>query len=297
MEQEQSTYMKIFVTGGTGFVGSHLTRKLAEEHEVTVGGLEPESSVLELPEEVERERIDVTDRVTLDFSGYDCVIHLVALSPLKQPPVPYEVVHVEGTENVVKQAEEDGVDTYFQMSALGANDDSSMEYLRTKGEAEKIVEESELDWRIFRPSTLFGEGGEFLNFISRMTTPRITVLPGKNTAFQPLHVHDLVDMIVESLKEEHSGQKFELGGPKRLSLGAIARKIDESRGRNLRVLGLPMPLFLAAMMVAEQLPLIPFGVDQYRSLKTDNVPNENEIEELGFEASDLENLDEYLRER
>lgn len=287
--------MKIFITGGTGFVGSHLTRKLAEEHEVTVGGLEPENSVLELTQNVERERIDVTEKRTIDFEGYDCVIHLVALSPLKQPPVPYEHVHVDGTRNVVKQAEEDEVDTYFHMSALGADAESNAEYLRTKGEAEEIVEDSDLDWRIFRPSTIFGEGGQFLDFISHMTTPYITVLPGKNTYFQPLYVEDITDMIIGSLEDEYSRRKFELGGPESLSLGEIAEMIDESEGRNLKVFGLPMPIFLASMMISEQLPLTPFGIDQYRSLKSDNVPAENQAGELGFEPEKLEKLEDYLK--
>lgn len=287
--------MKIFITGGTGFVGSHLTRKLTEEHEVTVGGLEPGDSVLELPEDVERERIDVTEKATLDFEGYDCVIHLVALSPLKKPPVPYEHIHIDGTRNVVKQAEEDDVGIYFHMSALGADAEAKTDYLRTKGEAEKIVEGSDLNWRIFRPSTLFGDGGQFLYFISHMTTPYITVLPGKDTRFQPLHVDDLTDMIIESLEDEYSGRKFELGGPESLSLGEIADMIDESEGRNLKVLGLPGPMFLASMMVSEQLPLTPFGIDQYRSLKSDNVPEENQAGELGFEAEKLEKLEDYLK--
>ena len=43
--------MKIFITGGTGFVGSHLTHKLVYNgHEVTVGSIKPENPVLELPE-------------------------------------------------------------------------------------------------------------------------------------------------------------------------------------------------------------------------------------------------------
>lgn len=287
--------MKIFITGGTGFVGSHLTRKLLHNHEITVGGLNPEDAALELPEKVERERIDVTDRETLDFSEYDCIIHLVALSPLKKPPVPYHKIHVKGTENVVDQAVEDDVEKFLHMSALGADKKADTEYLRTKGESEKYVESSELDWRIMQPSTMFGEGGQFLNFLSNLTTPYLTVLPGKTTRFQPIHVEEVATLIEESLKDRYSGRKFEVGGPQKLNLGEIARKIEKSKGRALKILGLPMPLFRLAMIISGKIPFSPFGTDQYHSLKTDNVTEENSVEELGLNIDEMKTLDKYLK--
>ncbi|MFQ3275453.1 MAG: nucleoside-diphosphate-sugar epimerase [Candidatus Nanohaloarchaea archaeon] len=286
--------MEIFITGGTGFVGSHLIQKLSRNHEITVGGLTPEKSILELPEEVNRKRIDVTKKDSLDFSGYDCVIHLVALSPLKKPAVPYRKIHVEGTRNVVDQSEQDRVEKFFHMSALGADKNARTQYLRTKGEAEEYVKKSDLDWRIMKPSTMFGEGGEFLDFISKLTTPYLTVLPGKNTRFQPVHIDDAVRCIEESLKDDYSDKIFEIGGPEKLSLAEIAEMIDNSRGRNLEVLDLPMPLFRLSMSFSERIPISPFGKEQYYSLKTDNVTEDNDVEDLGMKISEMKTLDEYL---
>lgn len=286
--------MKIYITGGTGFVGSHLSGALAKDHEVTVGGLNPESSVREIPESVERERIDVTERSSLEFSGFDCVIHLVALSPLMKPPVPYRRIHVEGTSNVVSQAVEDGVDSFFYMSALGADSNADTEYLRTKAEAEEVVKDSDLDWRIMRPSTIFGEGGQFLDFISNLTTPYITVLPGKNTRFQPIHVDDVARCIEESLKNRYSGEVFEIGGPDKISLGVIAEMIERSEGRSLKVIGLPMAFFRLAMIVSERVPFSPFGTDQYFSLRKDNVTEHNDVKNLGIKTGEMKKLDNYL---
>ncbi|PSG98881.1 MAG: complex I NDUFA9 subunit family protein [Nanohaloarchaea archaeon SW_7_43_1] len=286
--------MRIFITGGTGFVGSHLTRKLVENHEVTVGSLSPEEATLELPEEVERERIDVTDKEVLDFSDYECVIHLVALSPLKKPPIPYSKIHFEGTRNVVNQAQEDEVEKFFHMSALGADENADTEYLRTKGEAEKYVENSNLDWRIMKPSTMFGNGGQFLEFLSSLTTPYLTVLPGKSTKFQPIYVKEVVTLIENSLEDEYSGEKFEVGGSERLSLGEIAVKIEKSKRRSLKALGLPMPIFKLAMTISERIPFSPFGIDQYYSLRTDNITEENAVKNLGLQIDKMKTLDKYL---
>lgn len=286
--------MKIYITGGTGFVGSHLSGALAKDHDVTVGGLNPESSVVEIPEGVERERIDVTERSSLDFSGFDCVIHLVALSPLMKPPVPYRRIHVEGTSNVVSQAVEDNVDSFFYMSALGTDLNADTEYLRTKAEAEEVVKDSDLEWRIMHPSTIFGEGGQFLDFISNLTTPYITVLPGKNTRFQPIHVEDIVKCIEQSLKDEYSQEIFEIGGPDKIRLGKIAKMIERSKGRGLKVIGLPMAFFRLAMIVSERVPSSPFGTDQYFSLRKDNVTEHNDVKNLGIKTGEMTRLEEYL---
>lgn len=286
--------MKMYITGGTGFVGSHLSRALAGTHNVTVGGLNPESSVVEIPESVDRERVDVTERSSLDFSGFDCVIHLVALSPLMKPPVPYRRIHVEGTSNVVSQAVEDDVDSFFYMSALGADLNADTEYLRTKAEAEELVKDSDLEWRIMRLSTIFGEGGQFLEFISDLTTPYITFLPGKNTRFQPIHVEDIVHCIEQSLKTKYSEEVFEIGGPDKISLGEIAKMIERSKGKGLRVFGLPMAFFKIAMIISERVPFSPFGKDQYYSLRKDNVTMRNRVGDLGIKTGEMTRLEEYL---
>jgi len=287
--------MKIYVTGGTGFVGSHLAHKLAwAGHEVTLGGLSTEG-VIELPDHAEVEQIDVTDPETLDFSGHDVVIHLVGLSPLFEPKVPYHKIHVEGTENVIEACQEAGIDRYVHMSALGADPEADTEYLRTKGEAQTLVENSGLDWTVFRPSVIFGEGGQFLNFTESLLTPFVTALPGggKNK-FQPIYVEDIGDLFVETIEDDHHiGEAYNFGGPDVFSMKDIAKLIEKSKGRVLKVLPVPMPFVRIAMTLSEELGL-KFGRDQYRSLKKDNITEENDVEAFRKSVDEMEPLEGYL---
>lgn len=289
--------MKIFVTGGTGFVGSHLTHKLVYAgHEVTVGGLKPEKSVIDLPENVERTRVDITDPETLDFTGFDAVIHLVGLSPLKKPGIPYRKIHIDGTENVLKECKRTSVKRYIHMSALGADPDADTEYLRTKGEAQKIVEESDLSWTVFRPSVIFGEGGQFLKFTEDLTTPFITFLPGGGrNMFQPVNVEDMGDLFVESLeRNEHIGKAYDIGGPEKLSMAEISKLIEDSKNRSLKVLPLPMILTKIGFILADKVDRIPFGLDQYRSLRTDNTVEKNGVTSFEKRVEDMKTLESYL---
>ena len=286
--------MKVYVTGGTGFVGSYLAHKLIwAGHDVTLGGLSTEG-VIDLPEDAEVEEIDVTNPETLDFSGHDAVIHLVGLSPLFEPKVPYHNIHVEGTENVMEACEEADINRYIHMSALGADAEGDTEYLRTKGEAQTLVENSDLDWTVFRPSVIFGEGGQFIDFTESLLTPFVTALPGANPKFQPLYVEDIGDLFVETVEDEkHIHQTYDLGGPEVRSMKDIAKLIERSKGRGLTVLPVPMPFVEIGMKVSEQMGL-KFGMDQYRSLKKNNIVEENDVKNFRKSVDEMETLSDYL---
>ncbi|MDZ7849801.1 MAG: NAD(P)H-binding protein [Halodesulfurarchaeum sp.] len=104
--------MNVLVTGGTGFVGTHLCRELdSRGHAVTA--LSRSADGGDLPGSVEVVVGDVTDPDTLaePMAGQDVVVNLVALAPLFQPKggdEMHERVHLRGTRNVVAAAEEAG---------------------------------------------------------------------------------------------------------------------------------------------------------------------------------------------
>jgi len=291
--------MEVHVTGGTGFVGSHLCNKLAENgHDVVAVSRNPDESPVGIDGSVERREGDVTEAGTLDFSGADVVVHLVALSPLFKPKgTTHEAVTAEGTRNVVEACEDADVERLVHMSALGANPDGSTAYIRAKGEAEGAVRDSSLDRTIFRPSVVFGDGGDFVSFTKLLTTPYVTGLPGggKNR-FQPIYVGDLVRMLGEATEDEkHLGKTYEIGGPEPLTLAEMSKMVHRAEGRSLCVVPVPMPLAKVGLSLAEPLPFVPMGSDQYRSLKIDNiVEGTNDVSAFGISVEDMTTFAEYL---
>ncbi|PSQ47913.1 complex I NDUFA9 subunit family protein [Halobacteriales archaeon SW_6_65_15] len=275
--------MNILVAGGTGFIGTNLVRELDDRgHDVTVLARDPDEA--DLPAGVERVRGDVTayDSIENAFEGQDAVVNLVALSPLFKPSggQSHEEVHLGGTRNVVQAAEEHGVRKIVQMSALGADPNGTTEYIRAKGKAEQVVRDSGLAYSIFRPSIVFGDGGEFVSFTKKLTTPYVTALPGGGrTPFQPIWVGDLA---------------YEIGGTEVLTLADVTRLAYRAEGKSVTVLPLPMALAKIGMTAIEPVPFVPFGSDQYRSLKFDNRVGDNDIDAFGVTESDLTTLGEYL---
>jgi NADH dehydrogenase len=291
--------MHVAIVGGTGFIGTALAERLISEHEVTVISRSPADATL--PAAVDRVAADVTDPGTLVgvFSAVDVVVNLVALSPLFTPAggnVQHDVVHREGTEHLLAAAEDAGVAHFVQMSALGADPEGTTAYIRAKGSAERAVRHSELTSTILRPSVVFGVGGEFISFTRLLAPPYLAALPGGGqTRFQPIYVEDLVTIIVEVIDDpSHREQTYELGGPERLTLAEIARLIHRADGKSVTVLPVPMILARVGLTIGDAIPGVPMGLDQYRSLRLDNVTRKNDIGAFGLTKQDMTRLGEYL---
>jgi uncharacterized protein YbjT (DUF2867 family) len=298
--------MNVLVVGGSGFIGQHLCGELDERgHDVTALSRDPDPA--DLPDGVETAMGDVTayDSIEAHFEGQDAVIFLVALSPLFEPSggnQRHDEVHRGGTENCVRAADEHGVERFVQMSALGADPGGDTHYIRAKGRAEEIVRESSLDRVIFRPSIVFGDGGEFVYFTKRlkkMFAPGLPIYPlpggGEQTHFQPIWVGDLVPMLVDAIEDdEHVGETYQVGGPEVLSLRDVTRLVYESEGKSISIVGLPMALAGVGLKTLSVVPGFPMGGDQYRSLSFDNTTDENEIDAFGVAAEDLTPFPDYL---
>ncbi|MFW5930001.1 MAG: NAD-dependent epimerase/dehydratase family protein, partial [Halobacteriota archaeon] len=246
---------KVYVTGGTGFVGCHVCNRFAGEHDVVALSRDPDETATSLDDAVERRKADVTEPASLEFDDADVVVHLVALSPLvQQPEGRHHEVTARGTENVVSECEESEVDHLLHLGALGTEDGGPTAYHEAKAAAEGAVRDSGLDACVVRPSVVYGEGGEFEEFVFSTTTPVVTALPGGGrTRYQPLYVGDLVDMTAVAVDERVTGE-FDVAGPDVLSLADVTRLVYRARGGSVRVVGVPMALARLGLGVAEHLP-------------------------------------------
>jgi len=292
--------MDVLVIGGTGFIGTALCEELVDRgHEVTA--LSRNAETADLPEGVEPSDGDVTDYESTEgaFEGQDAAVNLVALSPLFKPKGGEDEqfrVHVGGTENVVRAAKEHDVRRLIQQSSLGAGPEAPTHHLRAKGEGEQIVDESTLDWTIFRPSIVFGDGDELYSFTKLLTTPYVTGLPdGGDIPFQPILVGDFVPLVADAIEDDaHVGEIYEIGGPEVLTLADITRLIYRSEGKSVTILPIPRLLASVGGAVADPLPVIPFGRDQIAALNVDNTVADNDVRAFGVDPADLRTFREYL---
>jgi uncharacterized protein YbjT (DUF2867 family) len=241
---------------------------------------------------------NVHDRESLlgQFSGMDAVVNLVGvLNAHRKRGQGFREVHVELPRKVVEACREAGVPRLLHMSALHADAaHGSSDYLRSKGEGENVVHATGaagLYATTFCPSVIFGPGDSFLNRFARLlrVVPYFFPLACPQARFAPVFVSDVVRAFAYSLERRSTfGKRYELCGPRVMSLREIVQHIADDLGLRRRVLGLSDRLSRWQARVMEWVPGRPFTYDNYLSLQVASVCRENALPQLGIEPTDLD---------
>jgi len=271
--------MKVFVTGGTGFVGSAILQQLVEaEHGVRALVRPGSEGKLAVQTGVEIVPGDATEPETLDgaLDGCDAVIHLVGI--IREFPsrgVTFERLHIEATGNILAAAQTQGVTRYLHMSSNGTGPTGTTGYHRTKWAAEQAVRASDLAWTIFRPSLIFGKGGEFVKMLADLIRkmPVVPVIGDGRYRMQPVAVTQVAESFVRALEmPETVGQTYHLGGGESYNYDEILDLTGRAIGRS-HVAKAHQPLFMVKPMVKlmEGSPSFPITLDQLEMLLQGNV--------------------------
>jgi uncharacterized protein YbjT (DUF2867 family) len=265
--------MRIFLTGGTGFVGRHMIdRLLSEGHSVRAVVRNSEKAASLARRGVEFIAGDVVEGSGLDqgMAGCDAVVHLVGII-LEKGKNTFERVHHIGTRNVVEAAKRAGIKRFIHMSALGVRPDGIAAYQTTKWRGEEEVRHSRIPYCILRPSLIFGPGDGFVTqMIETMrSAPLLRPVPGDGLPwFRPIFIGDVTACFARALvANAATNQTIELCGSDELSLNQMLAEIARCAGVRKPPIHIPMPLMFAAAFFLERLlPNPPVTVDQLRML-------------------------------
>src|ERR1700722_3696242 len=287
----------IAVLGGTGFLGTRLVARLIKDgRRVTVLSRDREQHkhLLVLPG-LTLENCDVYEEGQLSehLRGKDVVINLIGiLNERGFSGAGFRRAHTELTRGVLQAARSAGGTRLLQVSALKAAVDAPSYYLRSKGEAEQLIRESNtaLDWTIFQPSVMFGPGDTFLNRFAGLLAaiPLVFPLAKPNARFQPVFVDDVIEAMLRCLNGGAcSRQTYELGGPQIYSLREIVGLVAKLTGHRRWIVGLPDFAARIQALVMDFVPGRPFSSDNYRSLTIDSVCSEDGFASLGIQPQSM----------
>ncbi|MCM3082137.1 complex I NDUFA9 subunit family protein [Brevibacillus invocatus] len=273
--------MKVFLTGSTGFVGKGMMARLQKEGHEIVCLIRPGSQGKIGQNDGSAANIswatgDLMDTQSLASAMRDCdaVIHLVGI--IREKPgkgITFSRIHVEGTKNMLAAAKQVGIKRFVHMSALGARENATSAYHRSKYEAEQLVQNSGIPYVIFRPSVIFGPGDEFVNLLADLVRLPVTPVIGDGSyPLQPVARETVADVFVQALSLEASTQQiYETGGPSSITYGQILDDIGAAIGKHrVRKFHIPLGLMKPVINTMEGFSFFPITNTQLTMLLEGN---------------------------
>ncbi|WP_193174129.1 complex I NDUFA9 subunit family protein [Oricola nitratireducens] len=278
---EKSNLPKVVtVFGGSGFVGRHVVRALAQRgYRVRVAVRRPDLAFHLQPlgdvGQITAVQANLRHRwsIARAIEGADAAINLVGIL-FQSGRQSFAAVQEFGARAVAEACAEAGV-PLVHMSALGADAHSESEYARTKSHGERAVFDALGDHAIvIRPSIVFGPEDDFFNKFGEMArfSPVLPLIGGGHTKFQPVYVGDVAEVFARAVDGKlKGGAVYELGGAEVLTFRECLEEVLKVTRRKRLFVTVP---WWAARMQGRILGLLPnplLTVDQVTLLKTDNV--------------------------
>jgi nucleoside-diphosphate-sugar epimerase len=230
--------MRIAVTGATGFVGGHLLPILIEAgHEVRALTRKPQTD--RAGARWVRGALNDEPALARLCEGCDAVIHVAGV--VNAPDAAgFDAGNRIGTLAVLHAAEAAGAKRFVHISSLAAREPQLSMYGASKRAAEDAVATSTLDWRIVRPTAIYGPGDTEMLDTFRMAKHGVVALPpaGKMSV---IHVDDLCRLILVLVESPDGCVLYEAddGVPGGWSHREFAAALGAAVGR--KVIALPMP--------------------------------------------------------
>ena len=269
--------MKAFVTGGTGFIGGHVVKKLRDRGDDVVALARSRSRAAELEElgcEIVEGDLSDKDGLRDAMKGCDSVFHIAAVYKVGIPKSECPEMHeanVAGTERTIDAAVGAGVNRITYVSTVGYFGNTKGEivdetfrrpptdfltcYDETKYWAHEIARKKAEEGApvvIAQPGGVYGPGdhSEIGNFVAQMVTGKLHFLTFPEVGFNMGFVDDIADGIVLVHDKGKIGESYVLGG-EISTLGDVVRKAADIRGAK------PPRFTMPAFMVKASIPIAP----------------------------------------
>lgn len=324
--------MKILVTGGTGFTGKALVRRLLDgAHRVVAFDYKEGYKTDELRQwgaEVIIGSVTDPEAVARAMKGVEVVHHLAAaFRELNVPNRHYWEVNVGGTRNVLEAAYREGVRKFVYCSTCGvhgnvehppAGEDAPIRpadyYQQTKYEAEPIV----LDYvrrglkaTILRPAAIYGPGDpeRFYLIFKRVAKGVFPMFGNGKTLYHPLYIDNLIDAFLLAQEEEKGvGEAYLIADEEYVAIEDLVRRVANAIDVEVKIPHYPLWPVVVAGHICEKIckplriapPLFPRRVDWYRqnrAFKIDKAKRDLEYQpKVGLDEGLRRTAEWYRRE-
>ena len=278
---KQETLVVVF--GGSGFLGRHVVRALANrQYRIRVAVRRPELTGYLRPMgrvgqiHAVQANLRHPASIAAALRDADVAVNLVGIL-YQRGRQRFDAVQRDGAGAVAAAAQAVGAPV-VHVSAIGADPNAISHYARSKGEGEALVRRAAPDAIIVRPSIVFGPEDDFFNRFAALArlSPALPLPGGGHTRYQPVFAGDVAEMVARAVDgDARAGTTYELGGPDVRTFRELMEFVLATIGRRRLLVPVPFSLLKLQAAVLQLLPKPPITPDQVELLKRDNVVSDD----------------------
>jgi len=294
--------MKIAITGANSSVGLNLLNHIVSATDINViAGVRSDRAMQSLPSspQIDPRIISYQDPAQLAASleGADCIVHLAGIL-IEDKNTSYTSANVDATEAVVKAAQQLNAKHLVFISVVGASNDSSNAYFRSKGLAEELVRNSGLPASIIRTPILLGPNtAGASSIIGAATQTKTKILGGGKYSMRPLDIDDLNQAILNCCNGGSGEAKlYELVGPEPISYRDLIQKTASMMNNDVEIGSVPIAIAKLVAAISSRIKgggITPTVIDV---ITMDEVVDNNADGELNITLTPLQNTLEKILE-
>ena len=297
----QNNQKIIAIFGASGFLGKNLMRELTKlDYRVKVatrnpylkGYLKPLGS----PGQIELFKTNIFDQESVKqvLKNCDLAINLVGIlyETRKQK---FNQIHSQFPHLLSNLCNELGTKNLIHVSALGVRERHTSQYMQSKLQGEKNIQDNFKPSVILRPSVVFGPSDKFFEKFASIAqfSPFLPLIGGGKTKFAPIYVGDVAKAIVKSLELNNSQTKiYELGGPEDYSFKELMEILLAEIKKKRFLISIPWSFAKFQSYFLQMLPNPLLTPDQVELLKYSNVVSGDypTLKDLGVSGTPIHSI-------
>ncbi len=275
---------EILLFGATGQIGRNLIRKLTKNnHKVTAVTRNIHKAGYILKTQANPGYLELIElknfgyeKINSLISNCSICINLVGILYEKKKNQ-FKNLHTDFPDMLSTIAKQHNIDKFIHLSALGIDNSLDSNYAISKLEGEKKIKENFEKFIILKPSIVYSIDDkfttQFMTLLSRL--PIMPLYYNGKTKFTPIHVLDLVDIIIDMIESKKQSLVLECIGPEILTFKEMLKILLDSINKKRLLIPLPLPIAKLSAKFLQILPKPLLTEDQLTLLKYDNIKSGN----------------------
>ena len=297
--REKELFMKIFLTGASGFLGINFLKKIIGNKNIDRIYCLCRSKLSVDDEKIIWIKSDINKINELEINdNIDVVINFAAFLKYESMKM-FEAVNVKGTEKTIYFCKKNEIKRIIHCSTINVKLKNKGGYAITKLQAEKLIENSGLGYIIVRPALIYGPQDKGLNkmITSAKKFGCIPVFGNGKYLQQPIYINELVCFFEKIIFCDLESIVLELGGEEQLTYIDIINCIEKILDKKVYLIKIPTKILLVVLTIIEFFR-IPFVLRREQIYQiTEDLVCQNEIKTSDFRVNQYrfeENLRKYI---